>query len=108
MGEAHLQALGWRREEPEGGAEAAKPESNKPGDTYAVTWEDIREGYRVRCMDHGRKIALKTWEKNYLPTINEALNVLAAGKATDGPTLLRETARSGPTNTQCEPTAWRC
>jgi integrase len=73
--------------------EAAKPESNKLGDTYAVTWEDIREGYRVRCMDHGRKIALKTWEKNYLPTINEALDVLAAGKATDGPTLLRETAK---------------
>ena len=73
--------------------EKVKPTSNRIGEGYAVSWNDIKEAYRVRKMDHGRKITAYTWKCNYLPAIDEALKVLAAGKAADGATLLREVSK---------------
>lgn len=70
-----------------------KPTSNRIGEGYTVSWNDIKEAYRVRKMDHGRKTTEYTWKCNYLPAIDEALKVLAAGKAADGATLLREVSK---------------
>ena len=73
--------------------EKIKPTSNRIGEGYAVSWNDIKEAYRVRKMDHGRRITAYSWECNYCPAIDEALKVLAAGKAADGATLLREVCK---------------
>ena len=56
--------------------EKIKPTSNRIGEGYAVSWNDIKEAYRVRKMDHGRKITAYTWKCNYLPAIDEALKAI--------------------------------
>jgi integrase len=73
--------------------ERVKPTSNRLGEGYAVSWSDIKEAYRVRKMDHGRKITAYSWDCNYCPPIDAALEVLAASKAADGATLLREACK---------------
>ena len=80
--------------------EAAKPESNKLGDTYAVTWED-REGIASAAWITVARL-LKTWEKNYLPTINEARPYWQR-QLMGQPCCERPRERP-----QCEPTACRC
>ncbi len=45
--------------------ETVKPTSNRIGQEHAVSWQDIEEAYRIRLMQSGNKIKLKTWANNY-------------------------------------------
>ena len=73
--------------------ERLKPKSDKLGEAHAAGWSDIVEAYRVRLMEHGSRIQLGTWQKNYLVYLEAALEVLAKQRPKDGATLLRLTAK---------------
>ena len=67
--------------------------SDKVGEQFTASWSEIKEAYRVRLMETGNNIQLKTWQSNYEVYIDAAIEVLKASRPADGPTLLRLTAR---------------
>ena len=73
--------------------EEAKPQSDKLGEGYTVSWSEIKDGYRIRLMESGNKIKQKTWADNYERFIDAALEILSNQRPSDGAALLRLTAR---------------
>lgn len=79
------------------GLKAALKESNqksdKDGESHSSSWQDIKEEYRKQLMESGSKIQQHTWEDNYERFIDAAIEVLKKQRPSDGPSLLRLTAR---------------
>lgn len=73
--------------------ERVKPTSNRVGHEHAVSWQEIKEAYRIRLMQSGNKIRLKTWADNYERFIDAALEILSKQRPSDGAALLRQTAQ---------------
>ena len=67
--------------------------SNEIGDDYASDWNYIKEAYRVRLMESGRKIQQQTWEGNYAVYIDAAILAIKDHHLTDGPAVLRHAAK---------------
>ena len=67
--------------------------SNEIGDDYASDWNDIKEAYRVRLMESGRKIQQQTWEGNYAVYIDAGILAIKDHHLTDGPAVLRQAAK---------------
>ena len=73
--------------------ERVKPTSNRVGQEYTVSWQGIKEAYRIRLMQGGNKIRPKTWADNYERFIDAALDILSKQRPSDGAALLRLTAK---------------
>lgn len=67
--------------------------SDEIGEEYASDWSDIKEAYRIRLMESGKKIQQKTWSSNYEVYIDEAILTIKNHQLTDGPAVLRHAAK---------------
>ena len=67
--------------------------SDEIGDEHASDWKDIKEAYRIRLMESGRKIQQQTWEGNYAVYIDAAILAIKDHQLTDGPAVLRQAAK---------------
>jgi hypothetical protein len=59
----------------------------------ALNWPEVSDGLRSALIQGRNEILPKTWVMNYKPFVDEALGLLAAGKASDGHALLKLTLR---------------
>ena len=65
----------------------AAPKSSKQGAKHSSTWSEIVKNYRdIRV---GNSCSEATWEKNWMPILNEAIKALNSKKAESGYELLK-------------------
>jgi integrase len=57
----------------------------------ATDWPEVADSLRTALLSGRNELLPKTWGMNYKPFIEEALRLIAAGKANDGHTLLQQT-----------------
>ena len=79
-----------------GALEELKPRSEQQGQQHAVTWDEIAQALRESRVKQSERCSYETFDKNWMPFITVANQLIKSGTVHDGYTLLEAALKHWP------------